>query len=425
MTRILIRSGRLLDLANKVDKVGDLALVDGKILAVGEVPMDFQADQVIDAAGKLVIPGLIDLCARLREPGAEHKATIASEARAAAMAGITTLVMPPDTDPVIDEPAVVNLIRRRSEAAGFAQVLALGALTQGLGGEQLAEMAALKESGCVGVSNGGRPIADTRVLYQALAYAASQDLRVFLEPVEPWLDRGCAHDGPVAARLGLVGIPVAAETAGLARLLSLVEDIGVRLHICRLSSAQGVEMVRAARQRGLPVTADVAIHHLHLCEVDVGRYDSACHVLPPLRGVRDRDALRMAVADGTISAICSDHQPHDRDAKERPFAETEPGISGVDTLLGLTLKLADDGVLGLGEALARVTSGPADVLELEQGRLRAGAPGDICVVDLDKTWEVDGETTKSQGRNTPFGGWCLEGRVDRIILRTTAITASH
>ena len=416
MTRLLIRGGRLLDAASGVDSVGNLALADGEILAVGEAPADFQADEVLEAEGKLVIPGLIDLCARLREPGQEHKATIASETRAAAMGGITTLVMPPDTDPVIEEPAVVNLIRRRAEAAGFARVLSLGALTQGLAGQQLAEMAALKESGCVGVSNGGRPMPDTRVLYQALAYAASQDLTVFLEPVEPWLGCGHAHDGPVAARLGLAGIPVAAETAGLARLLSLVEDIGVRLHICRLSSARWVEMVRAARQRGLPVTADVAIHHLHLCEVDVGRFDSACHVLPPLRGMRDRDALRMALADGTIAAICSDHQPHDRDAKERPFAETEPGIPGLDTLLGLTLKLAADGVLGLGEALARMTSGPARVLGLPQGRLVAGAPGDICVVDPDEDWEVAEDTLHSRGQSTPFRGWVMAGRAVVTVL---------
>jgi len=421
MTRLLIRGGHLLDAANSVDSIGDLALADGKILAVGEIPEGFQADEVIEADGKLVIPGLIDLCARLREPGHEHKATIASETRAAAMAGITTLVVPPDTDPVVDETSVGNLIRRRAEAAGFARVLTLGALTQGLVGEQLAEMATLKDSGCVGVSNGGRPIADTRVLYQALAYAASQDLTVFLEPVEPWLDRGCAHDGPVAARLGLAGIPVAAETAGLARLLSLVEDIGARLHICRLSSARGVEMVRAAHQRGLPVTADVAIHYLHLCEMDLGRFDSACHVLPPLRGLRDRDGLRMAVADGTISAICSDHQPHDRDAKERPFAETAPGISGVDTLLGLTLKLTDEGVLELGEALARVTSGPAQVLALEQGRLVTGAPGDVCVVDPEAEWEVEEQTLRSQGKNTAFSGWGLKGLVAAVVVKGNVV----
>lgn len=416
MSRLLIRNGHLVDLANGLDQQGDLAIVDGHILAVGQVPAEFHPEEILDASGKLVIPGLIDLCARLREPGQEHKATIASETRAAALAGITTLVVPPDTDPVIDEPAVVNLIRRRAGAAGFSRVLSLGALTQGLAGEQLAEMAALRESGCVGLSNGGCPITDTRVLYQALAYAASQDLTVFLEPLEPWLGQGHAHDGPVAARLGLAGIPVAAETAGLARLLSLVEDIGVRLHLCRLSSARGVEMLRAARQRGLPVTADVAVHHLHLCEVDVGRFDSACHVLPPLRGIRDRDALRLAVADGTISSICSDHQPHDQDAKERPFAETAPGISGLDTLLGLTLKLAEQGLLSIGEALARVTSGPSQVLGVPQGSLLVGAPADICLLDPDTEWEPSNATLRSQGRNTPFMGWALPGQVLTTII---------
>ncbi|HRC71254.1 MAG TPA: dihydroorotase [Candidatus Competibacter sp.] len=414
--RTVIRGGRLIDPAHHLDTVTDLFIAGGRIAGVGRAPDGFTAERVIDARERIVCPGLIDLCARLREPGQEHKATIASEARAAAAAGITTLVCPPDTDPVIDEPAVVELIRRRAEAAGQARVLTLGALTYRLRGERLAEMAALQDAGCVGVSDGGRPIANTLVLRRALEYAATFGLTVFLTPLDAWLGHGLAHEGQVATRMGLSGIPTAAETGTLARDLELIRDIGVRVHFCRLSSARSVELVARARAEGLPVTADVAVHHLHLTEVDLAGFDSHCHVRPPLRGARDRDALRDGLAKGVLDALCSDHQPHEPDAKQAPFGDTEPGISGLDTLLGLSVRLARDETLSLPVVVERLTCGPARILGIDSGHLGTGATADLCIFDPDTDWRVAPDTLHSRGQNSPFLGWELPGRVSHTLL---------
>ena len=414
--RTVIRGGRLIDPAHHLDTVTDLFIAGGRIAGVGRAPDGFTAERVIDARERIVCPGLIDLCARLREPGQEHKATIASEARAAAAAGITTLVCPPDTDPVIDEPAVVELIRRRAEAAGQARVLTLGALTYRLRGERLAEMAALQDAGCVGVSDGGRPIANTLVLRRALEYAATFGLTVFLTPLDAWLGHGLAHEGQVATRMGLSGIPTAAETSTLARDLELIRDIGVRVHFCRLSSARSVELVARARAEGLPVTADVAVRHLHLTEVDLAGFDSHCHVRPPLRGARDRDALRSGLANGVLDALCSDHQPHEPDAKQAPFGDTEPGISGLDTLLGLSVRLARDETLSLPAVVERLTCGPARILGIDSGHLGTGATADLCIFDPDTDWRVAPDTLHSRGQNSPFLGWELPGRVSHTLL---------
>ncbi|MFO1371263.1 MAG: dihydroorotase [Candidatus Competibacteraceae bacterium] len=414
--RIAICGGRLIDPAYQVDELLDLFIADGRIAGIGQPPAGFQADRSIDARNHIACPGLIDLCARLREPGEEHKATIASETRAAAGGGITTLICPPDTDPVIDEPAVVELIRRRAEAAGHTRVLTLGALTHRLRGERLAEMAALKEVGCVGVSDGGRPLVNTLVLRRALEYAATFDLTVFLTPLDLTLGAGCAHEGQVATRLGLTGIPVAAETGVIARDLELVREIGVRVHFGRLSSARAVELVARAQAEGLAVTADVAIHYLHLTEMDLAGFDSHCHVRPPLRSLRDQDALRAGLANGVLGALCSDHQPHEPDAKQAPFGDTEPGISGLDTLLALSLRLVQDEVLPLSAALERLTHGPAQILGLENGHLGLGAPADICIFDPNAPWFVTVPAMRSRGQNSPFLGWELRGRVTHTLL---------
>ncbi|MDS4027460.1 MAG: dihydroorotase [Candidatus Contendobacter sp.] len=419
---ILIQGGRVIDPAHQFDAVTDLYVAVGRIAGLGQPPAGFKAEQVIDARGRVVCPGLIDLCARPREPGLEHKATIASETRAAAASGITTLICPPDTDPVIDEPAVVELIRRRAEAAGYARVLALGALTHRLRGERLAEMAALQEAGCVGVSDGGRPVANARVLRRALEYAATFGLTVFLTPLDPELSSGLAHEGPVATRLGLSGIPAAAETGVIARDLELIRDIGVRVHFGRLSCARSVELVARARAEGLPVTADVAVHHLHLTENDLVGFDSRCHVRPPLRGLRDRDALRSGLASGALIALCSDHQPHEPDAKQAPFGDTESGISGLDTLLALSLRLVRDGDLPLPALIERLTAGPARVLGLDHGHLGIGAPADVCVFDPDADWLAT--TLRSRGQNSPFIGWELPGRVTHTLLEGQIVHAA-
>lgn len=414
---IAIRGGRLIDPAHRVDAIQDLFIVDQRIAGIGHPPDGFHPDRVLDARGYIICPGLIDLCARLREPGAEHKATIASETYAAARAGITTLVCPPDTDPVIDETAVVELIRRRAEAAGYARVLTLGALTRGLQGEHLGEMAALKQAGCVGMSNSTNPIVNTLVLRRALEYAATYDLTVFLTPADPWLSaQGSVHDGEVATWLGLPGIPVAAETTVVARDLALIEEIGVRAHFCRLSSTRAVEMVNQARVKGLPVTADVSMHHLHLSERDIGRFDSLCHVLPPLRSLRDKQGLRQGVAAGAIAAICSDHQPHEPDAKQAPFSDTAPGISGLDTLLALGLRLVEEDLLPLSTLIERLTANPARILGLDMGHLGIGAIADICIFDPDQAWSLETSNMISRGHNSPFLGWTLQGRVCYTLL---------
>ena len=421
--RIAIRGGRLIDPAHQIDAILDLFIAAGRVAGIGPAPDGFVAEQTLDARDRIVCPGLIDLCARLREPGQEHKATIASETRAAAGGGVTTLICPPDTDPVIDEPAVVELIRRRAEAADHARVLTLGALTHRLRGERLAEMAALKDAGCVGFSDGGHPIANTLVLRRALEYAATFDLTVFLTPFDPVLGPGCAHEGQVATRLGLPGIPAAAEAGVIARDLELVRDIGVRVHFGRLSSARAVALVARAQAEGLSVSADVAVHHLHLTEIDLTGFDSLCHVRPPLRGLRDQDALRTGLAQGILGALCSDHQPHEPDAKQAPFGDTEPGISGLDTLLALSLRLVQDGIVSLPTLIERLTWGPARILGLDSGHLGPGALADICIFDPNAHWLLETALMRSRGQNSPFLGWELSGAVTHTLLAGRVVFA--
>ena len=415
--RIVIRGGRLVDPALQRDGIHDLYIDQGRILAIDHAPEGFQAERTIDARGLIVCPGFIDLCARLREPGFEHKADLTSETRAAAAAGITTLICPPDTEPVIDEPAVARLVKRRADRAGHARVLPLGALTQGLRGEQLAELAALREAGCVGFSNGLWPVDNPLVLRRVMEYAATFDLTIFLSPQERTLTKhGCAHDGLVAGRLGLAGIPTAAETAQLARDLELVAETGVRAHFGRLSSARAVEMIAEAQARGLPVSADTCAHQLHLSELDLGRFDSQLHVLPPLRTLRDRDALRSGLAFGTLSVLCSDHQPHELDAKLNPYIETEAGISALATLLPLGLQLVDQRVLSLTQLIERLCSGPARLLGLDSGHLAVGAVADVCIFDPQHAWILNEQTSYSRGHNSPFWGWELRGKVRHTLL---------
>ena len=413
--QILIRHGRVLDPAQALDQVTDLFIVNGKIAALGAAPPHFAATHVIDASGQVVCPGLIDLCARVREPGQEHKATLASELRAAVASGITSIVCPPDTEPPIDEPAVVEWMRRRAATLDQARLWTLGALTHGLRGERLAELAALQEAGCVGVSDGGQPITNSRVLRRALEYAATFELTVFLTPLDPALSHGCAHQGHVATRMGLAGIPEAAETAALAQQLELVRDLGVRVHFGRLSSARSVELIARAKADGLPVSADVAVHHLHLTEMDLAGFDSHCHVRPPLRSGADKAGLVAGVVSGVVDVICSDHQPHEPDAKLRPFGDTAPGISGLDTLLALSLHLHRAGKLSLSAVLERVTAAPARILGLDLGHLRIGAAADLCIFELDSERLLEASALHSKGKNTPLLGWSLPGRVTHTL----------
>ncbi len=414
--RTVIRNGRVIDPASGVDAVVSVCIAGDEIVAVGDAPEGFGADQEIDARGQVVCPGFVDLCARLREPGQEHKATIASETAAAAASGVTTLCCPPDTLPVIDTPAVAKLVQERAEQAGHARVIPIGALTRGLQGMELSAMSALKEAGCRAVGNAHAPVENLLILRRALEYAANCELLVVIRPEEASLrQRGCVHEGSVGSRLGLPAIPVAAETVAVAQALVLAEQSGLRIHFGQLSSARAVAMVAEAQGRGVAVSADVAIHQLHLTESAVECFNVDAHVHPPFRSQADRDALRQGIADGTLAAICSDHQPHDVNAKLDAFSSTEAGISSLETLLPLTLRLVDAGLLDLSAAIARLTSGPAAIMGLDAGTLRAGAQADICLFDPGLEWNAQGQDWRSRGTNSPFYGETFKGRVTRTL----------
>lgn len=409
---LLIRGGWIVDPANRLDRRADLGIADGRIAFVGSAPTGFAADRVVDADGLWVIPGLIDLTARLREPGEEQKATIASETAAAAAGGITRLVCPPDTSPVIDTPAMAHLVRDRAESAGYCTLHPLGALTKGLAGERLTDMAMLADAGCVGVSNALHAVDNTLVMRRAMQYASTYDIPVFLSPQDPWLTgNGVVHEGEVSTRLGLPAIPEAAETVGVARDLALIETSGARAHVNLLSAARSVEMLREARGNGLPVSASVAIHQLILTERHIGAFDTRYKVFPPLRTERDRIALIQGVADGTIGVICSDHQPHGADAKLAPFGEAAPGISGLESLLPLLLSLVRSGDLDRSTAIAAVTANPAAVIGIDAGHLGAGSVADLCIVDPEACWTLDRGAMLSRGGNSPFIDRQLTGRV--------------
>jgi len=416
--KILIRNGRLVDPASKRDEIGDVAIAAGRIVGLGQVSAEFEADRVIDASGLVVAPGLVDLAARLREPGHEHEGMLESEMAAAVAGGVTSLVCPPDTEPVLDEPGLVQMLKFRARNLNLAHLYPLGALTRGLKGEVLTAMAELTDAGCVGFSQAEVSLKDTLVLHRALMYAATFGYTTWLRPNDAWLGNGVAAKGALATRMGLAGVPSIAETIALATVFELVRDTGARVHLCRLSSAAGIELVRRAKAEGLPVTCDVSVNNLHLTDIDIGYFNAAMRVTPPLRQQRDRDAIRAALADGTIDALVSDHTPVDADAKTLPFAEAEPGASGLELLLSLALKWgADDGV-PLLRTLATVTTAPVAVigdalgsLAASAGRLVEGGVADVCVFDAGAHWQVTPAALRSQGKHTPFAGYELPGRV--------------
>ncbi len=414
----IIRGGLLIDPAASESRQGDLYIADGKIAALDAAPDGFDGAEVIDAAGRWVMPGLVDCQARLRDPGQPEKANIASETEAAVKSGITTLVMPPDTLPPIDNSATVELIHHRNEMFGHrAHVYPIGALTRGLGGDQLSNMASLLVDGCIAFSNAQHPIVNNLVQRRAMDYAAGLGVLVIIQPLDhDLLGNGCAHEGAVATRLGLPAIPEAAETAALAKDIELVAQTGVRTHFGQLSCARSVDMIRQAKAKGLPVTADCAVHQLFLTDHDIGEFDSSKFVLPPLRSLRDRDALRAGLADGTIDCLCSDHQPHEVDAKLRPYPSAEPGVSGLETLLALALQLVEEKVLDLPRLVRCLTLNPATILRLPGGRLEAGESADLIVVDPDAHWVCRAGELLSKGKNTAFDGWDFTGRVTHTII---------
>ncbi|MDM7456270.1 MAG: dihydroorotase [Tepidimonas sp.] len=427
--KILIRQGRVIDPASGTDRVADLAIAAGRIIGMGSAPADFAPHRVIDASGCWVLPGLVDLSVRLREPGQEHAGMLESETAAAVAGGVTSLVCPPDTDPVLDEPGLVDMLKARAEKLHRARLFPLGALTRGLKGEVLSEMVQLTERGCVGFGQADRPIVNTQVLQRAFQYAATFGYTLWLRPQEPWLSKGVMASGPLATRLGLSGVPAASEVIALHTLFELLRGVvaaagetsatpPARLHVCRLSTAAGVALVRQAKAEGLPVTADVSVHNLLLTDTDIGYYDTRLRLQPPVRQQRDRDALRQGLADGTIDALVSDHNPVSADAKAVPFAEAEPGASAVELLAGLALKWAEQDGVPVARVVEVLTAGPARVLgaqlgtlQASVGRLAVGGVADVCVLDPATTWRLDPVRLRSQGRHTPFEGHALPASV--------------
>jgi dihydroorotase len=421
--KILIQGGRVIDPASGLDEKADVAIANGAVAAIKNIATDFSADHVIDATGCIVMPGLVDLAVRLREPGYEHEGMLTSEMAAAVAGGVTSVVCPPDTEPVLDEAGLVEMLRHRAEGLHQARLFPLGALTRNLEGEVLTEMLQLTQAGCVGFSQAEVPLANTQVMQRALQYASNFGYTVWLRPQELHLGKGVAASGALATRMGLSGVPVAAETIALHTIFELVRATGARVHLCRLSSAAGVALVRQAKSEGLPVSCDVSINSLFLTDVDIGYFDSRMRLNPPLRQQRDRDALRAGLADGTIDALVSDHTPVDVDAKALPFAEAEPGATGLELLLSLTLKWSQEGGVALPQALTAVTSRPAALLgsalgtlSTSAGRLLPGGVADICVFDPTAVWVVEPAALRSQGHSTPFSGYEIPGRVRATVV---------
>ena len=421
--KILIQNGRVIDPASGLDRACDVALAAGRIIGIGQVPAGFAPNRTIDATGCIVAPGLVDLAVRLREPGHEHEGMLESEMGAAVAGGVTSVVCPPDTDPVLDEPGLVEMLKFRAEKLHQSRLFPLGALTRTLSGEVLTEMAELTEAGCVGFTQAEVPLASTQVLQRALQYAATFGYTVWLRPQDLHLGKGVAASGALATRLGLAGIPVAAETIALHTIFELMQSTGARVHLCRISSAAGVALVRQAKAQGLPVSCDISINSLHLAEADIGYFDSRARLCPPLRQPSDRAALRAGLADGTIDALVSDHTPMEADAKVLPFAEAAPGATGVELLLALALKWAAEDGLSPLQALATVTHRSAQVLGQSLGTLSAsagqlvvGGMADICIWDPEQLWQVTPQALRSQGKFTPFQGFELQGRVRATVV---------
>lgn len=423
--KLLLKGARVMDPMTGRDKKADVLVQNGLVARVGELNDAGDVDRVMDITDKLLIPGVIDLNARLREPGAQASSgSVPSELAAALAGGITSVVLPPDMKPPLDEPGLVEMLQHRTRQFDNVRVYPLAALTVGLNGKVLTEMGALARAGCIGFSQADEPILNTHVLFQAMQYASSFGHMLWLRAQDPWLtDEGVAAEGAYASRLGLAAIPEQAETVALDTLLELQKATGVHLHISRLSSAAAIERIRQAKAAGQAVTCDISVNNLHLVDLDIGYYDSRCRLEPPLRGLRDRTALRAGLADGTIDAVCSDHTPVDTDGKFMPFADAAIGATGLELLLSLTLKWAQDDRVDLMTALSRLTAGPAGVLQTSGvhepllGRIEEGAAADLAIVDLDDYWVVDRDTLLSRSHSTPFEGQELPARVWATIAR--------
>jgi dihydroorotase len=415
--RLLVSGGRLVDPVAKTVAAEDLLLEDGRIAARGPAGTIVAEAEVLDARGALVLPGLVDMHVHLREPGEEYKETIETGVAAALAGGFTSIACMANTNPVNDSGAVTRFILERAALARGARVYPIGALSVGLAGERLAEMGEMHRAGIVAVSDDGRPVMHAGLMRHALEYATLFGLPVIAhEEDDDLCCGGVMNEGLTALRLGLRGRPAMAEEVMVARDIALAERTGGHLHVAHVSTARAVELVRAARARGVRVSAEVTPHHLFLTEEAVGDYDTNAKMAPPLRTAADVEALRAGLADGTVEAIASDHAPHHQDAKDIEFDQAAFGIVGLETALGLGLKLVSDGVLDLPALASRMSLGPARLLGLEVGTLAVGAPADVTLVDAERRWKVSARAFRSKSRNTPFEGWELVGRATAVLV---------
>ena len=410
MNSLCIRGGTVVDPANGVSGRHDLVIADGRIAAVNPPSAEASADESLDAGGCLVLPGLIDMHVHLREPGYEYKETVESGTRAAVAGGFTAVACMANTNPVNDNAAVTEYIRERAVLTNLARVYPIGAVSKGLRGEALAEIGEMRRAGIVAVSDDGMPIMDGGLMRRALEYSAMFGLAVIVHEQDACLaGDGVMHEGAVSLRLGLKGIPAAAEEAMVARDIALLARTGGRLHIAHLSTAGAVDLVRDAKRRGLAVSAEVTPHHFTLTDAAVDGYNTNAKMNPPLRTQRDVEAVRHGLADGTIEVIATDHAPHHRDEKEVEFDHAANGIVGLETALALALRMAEETALPLERLVGAMSTNPARILGVPGGSLAVGEVADVTIVDPGRRWTVDAAHLQSKSRNTPFGGMQLQG----------------
>ena len=415
MRDLIIKSGNLVNPGGEISGVCDIYIKNGNIIGIDEDNTKLNSPKIIDAENQIVCPGLVDLSVRFREPGLEKEATIYSESMAAVSSGVTTVCYMPDTQPVIDTPAQIKLVENIFKDVDLCKVKVLASLTKNLDGKNLSPMMELKQAGAIGLTNCFNPIDSLLVLRRAMEYASGHEITLFYQPHNTSLaNDGCVHEGKISNKLGLPGIPSAAESIAVAQAILLSKLTGVKLHLCRISCLESIMLIRNAHSAGIQVTADVAIHQLFFDESSIHNFNSDFHVIPPFRTKDDLVAIQKAIQEETITAICSDHQPHNEDAKQAPFANTQHGIASIELLLPLLMELVDLGLLDLNTAVAKVTSSPANILGIDSGVIKKGSPADLCILKKDK-WTFNNSKRISSGMNNPFTGKNFNICVDKTI----------
>ena len=415
MSDLIIKSGNLINPGGDISGVHDIYIKNGNIIGIDKDNTKLNSPEIIDANGCYVVPGLIDLSVRFREPGLEKEATIYSESKAAVSSGVTTVCYMPDTQPVIDTPAQIKLVEEIFKNVNLCKVKVLASLTKGLDGKTLSPMMELKQAGAIGLTNCLNPIKNPLVLRRAMEYAAGQNITIFYQPQNTFLaNNGCVHEGKISNKLGLPGIPSAAESVSVAEAILLSKLTGVKLHLCRISCHDSLMLISNAQAMGIPVTTDVAIHQLFFDENSINNFNSDYHVMPPFRSKEDLLSLQKGICDQTISVICSDHQPHNEDAKQAPFSNTQPGISSIELLIPLLMELVESGLIDLNSAIAKVTSNPAAILGIQGGVIEEDVAADLCILK-NQEWVFNESNIISLGKNIPFIGKKFTTFVDKTI----------